>query len=307
MIESKINSILVPVDFSPASINALDTAIAMAKQHDARILLLNVVETSGLSGVQVDGCNADEAMIAMAHHSRQELITLQHSIIERFLVTCEIISATGIVSSTIIKTSASHRVDLIVMGTHGSSGFRGSFIGLNAFNVVKGAGCPVLTIPPGKKWESFKKILFPVRPIPAALEKYDFVRKIIAKNDAELKVLGLATDCERDVDLLKELAAQLNEKLKQDEVASTSYFKVGKNMAEEVLKIAALMEADLIVITATTDSTGSQLFVGPYTRQVINSSPYPVLSIKPIGENVHAAEGMQHNRETFTREMPLYN
>lgn len=49
------------------------------------------------------------------------------------------------------------------MGTHGASGFREFFIGTNAFAVVKHAPCPVLTVPPNRKWESFSNILFPVR------------------------------------------------------------------------------------------------------------------------------------------------
>lgn len=307
MIEYNINKILVPVDFSPASLNALDTAIAMAKWHDADILLLNVVETSGLSGINGDGYNSEETVIAMTHHSEQELQSLQHSIIERFLVPCEVIATTGIVSSSIIKISAGHQADMIVMGTHGSSGFRESFIGLNAFNVVKSAVCPVLTIPSQKKWESFKKILFPVRPILSALEKYDFIRKIIRKNDATLKILGLATDHEKDIDLVKGMAGQLNERLRVDEVEASTYFKVGKNMAEEVIKIATLMETDLIVITAAIDSLFKQFFVGPYIQHILNQAHFPVLSIKPSHANGHGEEVMQHIRESFPQKMPLYN
>ncbi|MEP7142965.1 MAG: universal stress protein [Ferruginibacter sp.] len=308
MIEFSIKRILVPVDFSAASINALDTAIAMAKQQEAGILLLNVVETSGLS--DNSGHNAEETALAMTHHSEQELLSLQHSITERFLMPCEVISASGMVSSTIIKISVSHKADIIIMGTHGSSGFRETLIGLNAFNVVKNAACPVLTVPPEKKWESFKKILFPVRPTPSALEKYDLVRKIIRRGDATIKILGLATDYEKDVDLLKELAGQLNEKAKDDAVEASTYFKVGKNMAEEVLKIAVLMEADLVVITNSIDSLPSssgQFFVGPYTRYIINHSLFPVLSVKPSGTNEQVEEELQPGRESFTQEMPLYN
>ena len=39
-----IKKILVPVDLSETSLNALDTAVALAKKHDAEIVLLNVIE-----------------------------------------------------------------------------------------------------------------------------------------------------------------------------------------------------------------------------------------------------------------------
>jgi nucleotide-binding universal stress UspA family protein len=299
MIEFNINRILVPVDFGPASINALDSAIALAKLHGATILLLNVMDTSVLPDFTGDTNMSGDVVNALAENSEQELKSLQDSIIETFLLPCEAITISGFVSTSIIKVSARHQVDLIVMGTQGASGHRDFFIGSNAYNVVKNSVCPVLTIPPEKKWESFKKILFPVRPIPFAIEKYDFVRKIIRKNDAKLKILGLASDYEKEVDVLKDLAAQLKEKLKDDEVEASAYFKVGKNMADEVLKIAALMDADMIVITATIDSSFKQFLIGPYTQYIINHSRFPVLSVRPSSIDTGMEEVQQQSLESF--------
>lgn len=276
--ELNIRKILVPVDFSPASVNALDSAIAMAKRLGAELLLVNVVEKIGLSG----SAQSSSQELIMMHHAEQELQAMQHAIIEHSLVYCEAIVTTGIVSAAITKLATIHKADLIIMGTHGLSGFKKSLIGLNAFNVVKNAACPVLTIPPQKKWDSFKKILFPVRPISAALEKYEFIRKLIGRYSSILKVLGLASNEGREVHLLKELSAQLNEKLRIDNVPSSTYFKVGEDMADEVLKIAQVMDTDLIVITASMDTLVKQNIVSPYTHHIINHASYPVLSIKPL-------------------------
>ena len=146
--ELNIRKILVPVDFSPASVNALDSAIAMAKRLGAELLLVNVVEKIGLSG----SAQSSSQELIMMHHAEQELQAMQHAIIEHSLVYCEAIVTTGIVSAAITKLATIHKADLIIMGTHGLSGFKKSLIGLNAFNVVKNAACPVLTIPPQKKW-----------------------------------------------------------------------------------------------------------------------------------------------------------
>jgi len=226
MTEDSIQRILVPVDFSPASINALDTAIAISKQHEADILLLNVVETCGLTSG--NDYAAGKAALELIHRSEQELFSLKHSITERFLMPCEVISTHGFVSPTIIKISASYNADLIVMGTNGTSGIKKKSIGLNAFNVVKNADCPVLMVPPERKWESFKKVLFPLRAIPSALEKYEFLRKVVSTGDMKLKILGLAEDYEKDFDVLKNMACRLNERLLQDDVEASTYFKVKK-------------------------------------------------------------------------------
>jgi len=305
MTEHSIRRILVPVDFSPASLNALDSAIAISKQHEADILILNVVETVGLTSG--NGYAAAEATLELIHRSEQELLSLQHSITEKFLMPCEIISIHGFVSPTIIKISATYKADIIVMGTNGRSGNKKTFIGLNAFNVVKNADCPVLMVPPEKKWESFKKVLFPLRVIPSALEKYEFLRTVVNPGDMKLKILGLAADYEKDFDVLKNMACRLTERLKEDDVEASAYFKVGKNMAEEVLKIAALMEADLVVITNIIDQLSGQFFVDPYTRHIINHAVFPVLSVKPAKTPAYDNEGSHIYRDRFSHKMPLYN
>ena len=50
MINTKIKNILVPLDFSEASLNALETAIAIAKQQNSNIMLLNVADSSFIFG-----------------------------------------------------------------------------------------------------------------------------------------------------------------------------------------------------------------------------------------------------------------
>ncbi|MCW3092337.1 MAG: UspA protein [Ferruginibacter sp.] len=290
MINYNINKILVAIDFSPASLNALDTAVAMANRHAAAILLVNVVEIAGLAGFTGDNQVSTEEMKAMTQHSEEHLRKLQHSIKARYIMPCEIIAVAGGVSSSIIQICRDQNADIVVIGAHGSSGYRDSVIGSNAFNVIKNAVCPVLTIPEKKKYESFKKILFPVRPVPHALQKYDFVQKMVSKDDATLKVLGLARDGAEDIDLVKTLTARLKEKLEEDHVEAATYYKVGENMEEEVVKIASLMGADLIVLTAENDSLYDQLIVGTYTRHVINHAHLPVLCIKPMEESVEEEE-----------------
>ncbi|MEJ7587017.1 MAG: universal stress protein [Ferruginibacter sp.] len=303
MTEYNIRKILVPVDFSRAAINALDTAIALANQHNATILLLNVIETGGMAS---DNSIHEHTINAMIRNSKDELQSLQVSIIDRLLLPCEVVNVQGKVAPSILSTCHEQQIDLVVMGTHGESGFKEIFIGSNAYNVVINSACPVLTIPPEKKWEQFRKILFPIRPIPSAIEKYDFVKKIMSRTEGEIKILGLANDYEREVDILKDMASQLNERLKDDKVRTSAYFKVGSNMADEVLKIAGLMETDLIVITATIDPASNQFFVGHYTQYIINHSHYPVLSIKPAGNERYDLEATQFN-ESVTPEMQFYN
>jgi hypothetical protein len=93
----------------------------------------------------------------------------------------------GIPGQIIVKTAWKIKIDLVIMGTQGVSGFRDFFIGSTSYYVIKRASCPVLCIPEGKKWFEFNKILFPVRPSLFSFKLYKVVDDIISKTKTPAK------------------------------------------------------------------------------------------------------------------------
>ena len=114
MFSYTIKKIIVPIDLSETSLNALDSAVALAQRHNASLVLLNVVETefefldAGFSSFSVNS-NAGDVITALAGG-------LQH----RHMVTPAVVQEEGHVSQTILKAALLHHADLIVMGTHGA-------------------------------------------------------------------------------------------------------------------------------------------------------------------------------------------
>src|SRR6476620_4355433 len=160
-----IQRILVPIDLSETSLNALDAAVAIAQKHKAQILLLNVIESG------FDSFSDDTGFFSVASmtNSSDVLTALAHAIQHTSELGPRVLQAEGNVVDTVLKTSLTCQADLIVMGTHGASGYRDSFIGSNTYNVIKHAHCPVLSIPPGRKYLNFRRPLFPIRPVSGAL------------------------------------------------------------------------------------------------------------------------------------------
>lgn len=282
-----ISHLLVPIDFSTASLNAMETAVAMAKQQGAKLTLLHVVNESLLSyHHEVMPIHAPVRMIETMHTEAQEMlgqITDQLFAEHEMEVTGEIVR--GSVPAEICKFAEKSAAEIIVIGTHGTSGFREFFLGTNAYVVIRYASCPVLTVPPTGKWTSFSKILFPVRDIPGALEKYDFLRKIIRCNPDKtvLYMLGLpGTNRASSENWVEENILELNHRLHDDEVECiTQLLKPTKQVAEGVLHTANVRQTDLIAITATLDQGIRDFFVGPYTQQIVHHAKVPVLSIRP--------------------------
>ena len=139
----RIATILVPTDYSPLSMLAMDYAADLARDHQGRLIILHVVETLGpenvtygeaASGVQPAGYRRrlwDElhkVRIAMSD------LPLDYALIE------------GDPAGGIIRTAAEKLCDLIVMATHGRSGLHRLLEGSVAEKVVRGARCPVLVV-----------------------------------------------------------------------------------------------------------------------------------------------------------------
>jgi nucleotide-binding universal stress UspA family protein len=173
-------------------------------------------------------------------------------------------------------------IDLIVMGTHGVSGLREFFMGSNAYRVVKNSPCPVMTIPGENQWLEFKKILFPIRLVHNALEKYDIVRPIIRKNGSSLLIAGIVkSNNPAGLEEMKSILGSVKKKINEDDVICGTEVHYCENVARQVISISEVEKPDLIVITATLDTSLKDFFLGPYTQDIVNHAHYPVLSIRP--------------------------
>ena len=271
-----IKKILVPVDLSETSLNALDTAVALAKKNDAEIELLNVIENQ--YNIIDDGFSSTGYLTNSADILTALAGAIQHS----QEIKPKLLQQEGNVSDTIIKTSLHHQSDLIVMGTHGASGYRDGFIGSNTYNVIKNACCPVLTIPAKKKYPYFRKILFPIRPVSGALSRYDIVCHFLSSQPL-INVLGLSyRTVERETNVLEKIIDEVKDQLESDKVRTTALWNSGSSVADDVLLETQRTGSDLVIVTSVLDVTTKANFIGPHTQKILHYSKVPVLSIKKI-------------------------
>src|SRR5207249_2642011 len=102
----------------------------------------------------------------------------------------------GKVHSEIVKAADEIKADIIVMGTHGVSGFREFIMGSNTFRVVHDAHCPVLSIQKHTKSVGFENILIPFRDKPHSREKVNYAIQLAKMYGAVLNVYGVNTENE---------------------------------------------------------------------------------------------------------------
>jgi nucleotide-binding universal stress UspA family protein len=144
---TRITRILVPTDFSPTADAALDYAFVLAERFGASVELLHVLDDPFVT----DGMAA-EAYISEAPALRTAMLQdarerLRHRAAAREAIpqiTTEVLFGHG--ARTIAEYAAERGVDLLVMGTHGRTGFAHLLLGSVAERLVRIAPCPVLTV-----------------------------------------------------------------------------------------------------------------------------------------------------------------
>jgi nucleotide-binding universal stress UspA family protein len=142
----RLKKILVPIDFSETSAQALPYAAAMARQFDAEIILLHVVEPllipAGLGYMRSGVRDTDR-------NSEQIAKTNLHCVSEEFFGESDcarIMARTGAPHREITAAAKELGADLIVLTTHGYTGLKHVLLGSTAEQVVRHADCPVMVV-----------------------------------------------------------------------------------------------------------------------------------------------------------------
>ncbi|MFO7980022.1 MAG: universal stress protein [Candidatus Aminicenantes bacterium] len=142
-----IKKILWPTDFSEPSYVALNTAQELAKHFSAELTIVNVItpipvvsSPNGPAGFDVS--LYQDQIKETSNESLQDII--QKKISKEIKTQGKIVM--GNAPDEIVKTAEEENADLIVIATHGETGWRHLVFGSVAEKVVRFATCPVLTI-----------------------------------------------------------------------------------------------------------------------------------------------------------------
>jgi nucleotide-binding universal stress UspA family protein len=145
--------ILVPIDFSEASIKALRHAAELAAREHAQLTLLNVVEESPTFRT------LDQPAQERRQHQEHEAQLQQLAWRELALEThAQLVVRDGIPSEEITRVAARRHAGLIVLGLHRSHGLRRWLHGHTANRVMRHAQCPVLMLGDGISASASHKI-----------------------------------------------------------------------------------------------------------------------------------------------------
>lgn len=272
-------NIIAAIDFSDCSVNALVHAVSIAGRGALDVHMIWVNNPSITKTTIYSESSAD-----LIDGIRKQFGTL----IERFQPLIpdskiDFVIREGKVYREIIDEAKEMESICIVLGTHGLSGFEQFWIGSNANKLISVATCPVITLRAGiDAKHDLKSIVMPVDSTLDTRQKVPFTAYLAKLFDAEIFVLALYASkykaIQKSVD---EYVDQVCDYLKDEGIKYGRDTLRCDNLTQGTIEYAKKVKANLISIMTEQETSPMNLLIGPYAQQMVNTSPYPVLSINP--------------------------
>jgi nucleotide-binding universal stress UspA family protein len=144
----RIRRILHATDYSKASERALQETVDFAKQNDAEMLVVHVIQPV-VPYVAGEDIGAAELYVKLEESTKQEAQRSMDKLmqrLERLGVKAKSLLLRGIPADQIVKAAKNRKADMIVIGTHGRTGLSKLLMGSVASRVISTAPSPVLTV-----------------------------------------------------------------------------------------------------------------------------------------------------------------
>ncbi len=274
-----IKKILIPYDFSETSDLSLEHAVFMAKLLKAEITLLHIVETLTFTNAISHALTGFEKKVETA--SNEKLTELANKIHQENGVVVHVLTDVGKIYKRIVHNSKQTHSDIIIMGSHGSSG-RSSVVGSNTAKVVMESGIPVISVQSHAKHIGFTRIVLPIDDSPESRQKVNIAMEIASYYNAHVIVVGIMQSKNEDYQRKFRIKVeQVVEFLEQHNVACESKMVMGDDLAKLTLSTATELDADLVIIMTEQEPSMTGLLLGTYATKVVNQSKIPVMTVRP--------------------------
>jgi nucleotide-binding universal stress UspA family protein len=303
----EIRRILCPIDFSDYSRRTLDHAIAIARWYESTVTVLHVFSTAPVAAVGPGPVVLEPIVLTAV--DRDQLLADTKAFAEAEGapgITIDAAVRAGNTAGEILEQATSMKADLLVIGTHGRSGFERLFLGSVAEKVLRKAGCPVMTVPrhlPDAVPAGpvlYKRILCPVDFSESSLHALKYAISMAQEADGQLTVLHVVEhDLQNTADMasvayaagmtignfLKEREEALRRRLQETIAGAPEFCSVESLITQgkpwrEVLRIAAERQSDLIVMGVQGRGAADLLFFGSTTQHVVREASCPVLTLR---------------------------
>ncbi|WP_369899335.1 universal stress protein [Aquimarina sp. AD1] len=275
-----IKRILVPTDFSTQAESALKVAAQIAKKNDCQIYLLHILEMPvHLVDLMSSGASASapEAIFFMkqTHKKFEEVLASDYL---KDLEVIETVSFEDVLRG-IMDSCDKNDIDMIIMGSHGSSGFEELFIGSNAEKVVRTSEKPVLVIKEDCNIYNVNNLVYATNfddeDKPSLISAHEFAKQLEAK--LHLVWINTANSFKTTRETEEKMNLMIAD-LPIDNYSLNIYNDI--NVEKGILNFANSVDAGLIGISTHGRKGLSHFINGSLGEDVVNHAKRPVLTFK---------------------------
>ncbi len=281
----KINKILVPVDYSEFSDQAVEYAIQLGVKFGAAIEIIHVIT------LFQDDLNQEEWLSNYEDRALKLVQRLKNGQENVPAISSELLRGTT-AGDRILEYLAAKPFDLVVMGTHGRSGVRHMLYGSVAERVVRLSSVPVLTVHHSIKKFKLRNILVPIDFSEYSKKAVSYVLEFNKSFEVPVTFLHVIEQSLHpafyagNFESIFEIDPKLKERALSHlrdfvgEVPFPAHFKIAEGRAhEEIVKFARDDKMDLILMATRGLSGLENILLGSTTERVVRYADCPVLSV----------------------------
>jgi nucleotide-binding universal stress UspA family protein len=284
----RFHKILCPIDFSDGSLQAMHTAIRLAKEGDAELILLHTWEIPAIA--LSENVIPATTFQRLSDAGEQGLATAVREA-ERLgaRVTSRLLEGSAW-RSVLDVASADPKIDLIVLGTQGRTGLSRVLLGSTAERVVRHAHCPVLVVRPGNEPRPFVHALCPTDFGPSARDALRMAGELVQPGGAGIEILHVleiaaAYSGEPRPDVIRDIDRRSTEELERTaaEVRAGARVPVGARTrvgwaGAEILRALENDQSIDLVVMGSHGRTGiGRFLLGSVAEKVVRHAHCPVL------------------------------
>jgi nucleotide-binding universal stress UspA family protein len=293
-----ISRILCPVDLSVVSRHAVDHAFALAKWYEAHLTILYVCPAPPMPVPPTDLAGDVTVLPPLPPDVVEDDVRRFCGLPDSPAKHTSIVIKTGSPAQEIVR--AAEEVDLLVMGTHGRSGFERLFLGSVTEKVIRTTHRPVLTVPPPVEQPTsvvYKTILCPIEFSSASLRALEYALSLAEETDVRLILLHVIEGAAEQPSLAEIGHVNVREYYRHLEDEARARLKAavpddarvwcrpdervttGKAY-REILTIAAAEHVELIVMGVHGMGPLHLRLFGSTTHHIIREATCPVLTLR---------------------------
>jgi nucleotide-binding universal stress UspA family protein len=295
----RISHVLCPVDFSDISQRALHHASALAGWYQARLTVVHMFPLMPVMDVPPPVLDEETRARLLEDLERFTACVPQATPLDLRVEKCES------VHEAIQAFAARAGVDLLVIGSHGRSGFTRILLGSVAERVIRQAPCPTMVVPArvhdvvADAPARFRTILCPVDFSDNSLLAAEYAVNLAEETDAQLRLLHVVS-MPPGLDELELTLADVREQVEADRLRrleqlvpaeAPDYCTVKSAVRtgavhREILAAADEQPSDLIVIGAHGRGAMDAAFFGSNAARVARAAKCPVLVVRQVASRL---------------------